>query len=396
MTNEELWAKLKRGMRNLTPQSHLAIGVHIVEHCNLNCKQCDHYSTLAEEEYLDINSYKKDCERLSELFGGEMLFIALLGGEPLLNPQITEFMRITREAFPVGEIKIVTNGVLLPSMPENFWEACKIYDVEISPTCYPIKLDYVGLKKLADSKGVKYTLEKSVQNTQAKKFAKKYSIYSKGAGGIDLAFEHFISCGQAVVCTVLKDGKMYPCPEAAYASHLKKYFNLDIQLSGRDGVDIYSVNSGYELLEKVSRPIPFCAYCDATPNDKAITSDWGISKKDRYEWLAFSFTEDDMQYLKLRKPIVYVFGAGTWGNQTVTYLKENGIAIKSVLVTRKKQDVDNIQGVPIVTLDELREVEPNSICLVALSILNREHKEEVYPLLSEIGFGDVVPISDLP
>lgn len=384
MTNEKLWTKIERGLTNITPKCQLSFIVHLAAHCNLNCKQCTQYSPLVEEEYLDINRYKKDCERLSELFDGEMGTIFLLGGEPLLHPQITESIRITREAFPIGNIVIVTNGLLLPSMPEDFWEACKKYNVNIEPTYYPIKFDYAGLKKLLDRKGVKYVSYDSSHRTQKK----LYPIRSTAADDhSSKSTINFLNCDCAT-CTTLKDGKMYPCGQAASAPHLKKYFNLDIHLSEKNGVDIYSVKSGDELLEKISKPIPFCQYCDVT--DEPITSDWGISRNDRYEWLAFGFTEDDIQYLKSKTPVVYVFGAGKWGTYIVTLLKNEGIETKRVLSTRKKQEIDNIHGVPIITLDELGEVEPNSICLVALA--SSVDKAEVYPLLSKIGFGDVIPV----
>lgn len=386
MTNEELWMKIECGFTNLTPYRELIGGVQIVEHCNLNCKQCNHLSPLAEEEYLDINSYQRDCNRLSELFDGKMSRMSLTGGEPLLHPQVTEFMRITREAFPIGRIMLMTNGLLLPTMPEGFWEACKTYDVIIEPTCYPVKFDYVGLRKLVNSKGIKYTPFNFEHTTQGK----SYPIRSR-ARYFDISTSNFLNCKVAHCGLSLRNGKLYPCGAVANAPHLKKYFNLDMQISEKNGVDIYSVKSGDELLEKLARPIPFCQYCDVT--DNVITCDWGISQKDRYEWLVFEFTEDDMQYLKSNKTVVYVFGAGKWGVQTVNLLKDQGIMIKSVLATRKKQGADNILGVPIVTLDELTQVEPNSICLVTLRTPNS--KSEVYPLLSQIGFGDVVPVSGI-
>lgn len=385
MTNEKLWMKIERGLRNMIPNCLLNFDVHVVEHCNLNCKQCNHFSPLAEEEYLDINSYKKDCSWLSKLFNGEVSAIYLLGGEPLLHPQIIEIIRVTREAFPIGQIMLVTNGLLLPAMPEDFWKACKKYDIIISYTCYPVKFDYAGLKEIADSKGVKYTpydIEHSIQR-------KTFPICSTRSGNNAVGTRsNFLGCTFATRCTTLKNGKMYPCQIAAHALHLKKYFNLDIHLSEKDCIDIYSVNSGDELLEKIARPIPFCRYCDVT--DECISSDWGISRKDRYEWLAFGFTEDDFQYLKSKTPVVYVFGAGKRGQQSIYLLKNEGVAIKSLLVTRKNKASNNILDVPIVTIDELKEVEPNSICLVALE--TPEVKSEVYPLLSQIGFGDVVPV----
>lgn len=385
--NEELWKKIERGVVNLTPNCQLNFAVHIVEHCNLNCTECNHYSPLAEEEFLDINSFEKDCSRLSELFDGEMCAIFLMGGEPLLHPQITEFMRVARKAFPIGKVALVTNGLLLRDMPEDFWEACKKYDVIIEHTCYPIKLDYDELEKITDSKGVKYNQFDRFHHTQFKRYPICDPLLGEHSS---LSTRNFLSCRLASNSEQLRNGKLYPCPQAAYASHLKKYFDLNLHLSEKDGVDIYSVKSGDELLEKLSRPIPFCRYCDVT--DELIASDWKASRRDRYEWLAFSFTAEDVQYLKSKAPVVYMFGAGRWGEQTAAFLKNKGIAVKSMLSTRKKA-IDNIQGIPIVTLDELGKVEPDSICLVALG--KRSDKEEVYPLLSKIGFGDVVPVCGL-
>lgn len=385
MTNEELWTKIERGLGNLTPYSQLYFSVQIVGHCNLGCKQCCHFSPLAGEEYLDINSYKKDCDRLSKLFDGEAFGITLSGGEPLLHPQLTEFISITREAFPVSQISILTNGLLLPTMPEFFWDACKKHDIIIRTTCYPV-IDYADAKMIADSKGVKY-IPPNVEHTNQ---FKQYPMRSRASFTNDISRVNFLNCRFAH-CITLKNGEMYPCSQAANVSYLSNYFNLDMHLSEKKGVNIYSVKSGDELLEKLARPIPLCRHCDVT--EQRISCDWGMTKKDRYEWLAFEFTADDIHYLKSKTPVVYVFGAGGWGKITVDLLKNEGIAIKSVLSTRKKQGIDNILGVPVVTLDELGEVEPNSICLVALS--TAIYKSEVYPLLSPIGFEDVVPVSGI-
>lgn len=64
--------------------------IHLVEHCNLKCKACDNYSSIAEEEYLDIENFENDMKRMRELFSGIQL-IRLLGGEPLLHPNLISF-----------------------------------------------------------------------------------------------------------------------------------------------------------------------------------------------------------------------------------------------------------------------------------------------------------------
>lgn len=137
----------------LLPNTKLRFEVHLTEHCNLNCKGCDNYSPLAEKEFLDIEEFKRDCGRLSELFKGKIEELSLLGGEPLLHPQIADFLEISRKNFPIGEIRIITNGLLLPKMNEKFWENCRKYDIVISPTRYPINFDYEGVEEMAYSGG---------------------------------------------------------------------------------------------------------------------------------------------------------------------------------------------------------------------------------------------------
>lgn len=392
MTNEELLKKIERGITNLTPQCQLKFEVHIVEHCNLNCKQCAHFSPLAEESCIRVERYEQDCRHLSELFGGEMSSIQLMGGEPLLHPQITEIMRITREAFPVGRIRIVTNGILLPKMTEKFWEACRENDVEISPSYYPIKFDYDAWGEIAESKNVKYT-PFSLPKRSKKSWGKVFPICPKQVGTYGLSRSNFLRCQDANHCVTLRDGRMYPCDIAAHAVHLKKYFDLDIQLSDRDSVDIYSVGSGAELLEALAKPIPFCQYCDVVDGDKLITCDWGVSHKDRYEWLAFEFTKADIAYLKEKKPVLYVFGAGAWGYRTLMKLKHQDIPVKAVLTTRHTDGQTDVLSVPVLSLEDLGALEANSVCLVALR--SRDAKEEVYPVLSQMGFRDVIPISGI-
>ena len=100
MTTEQIWNKqLEQRFYELHPHTLLRFEVHVAEHCNLSCRDCLHFSPLAKEEFLDIDEYRKDCARLSELFDSEVERLYLLGGEPLLHPNLVEIMKISREAF---------------------------------------------------------------------------------------------------------------------------------------------------------------------------------------------------------------------------------------------------------------------------------------------------------
>jgi molybdenum cofactor biosynthesis enzyme MoaA len=41
---------------------------HLTDHCNLNCKGCSHFCSIANENYLSMESFLKDMKRLSEIF----------------------------------------------------------------------------------------------------------------------------------------------------------------------------------------------------------------------------------------------------------------------------------------------------------------------------------------
>ena len=95
------------------PLTKLQFAFSVATHCNLNCKGCAHFSPLSKEEFPDFAEAERDFARLGELFHGKCSSISLMGGEPLLNPQIEDYCRMVRKYFPVGDVQIVTNGILL-------------------------------------------------------------------------------------------------------------------------------------------------------------------------------------------------------------------------------------------------------------------------------------------
>jgi molybdenum cofactor biosynthesis enzyme MoaA len=104
------------------PLQSLVMGVYAAQHCNLNCKCCTAFSPIAEEHFLDIETYKNDMENLSKLTSQKLASFYVTGGEPLLHPHITEIFDIAREYFPETPISFMTNGLLLLKIPEMFWE----------------------------------------------------------------------------------------------------------------------------------------------------------------------------------------------------------------------------------------------------------------------------------
>lgn len=234
----------------------LKFEVHIVEHCNLNCKGCFHFSNIADPEYLNVQEYENDVQRLAELYDGKLELALLLGGEPLLHNEIEKFMAITRTCFPVGKIGLVTNGILLLKMKESFWMACKEYSITLMPTIYPIYIDYGLIEQKAAACGIviDYFNEKSSKKT--------LSVLSIDPNGNQNSLDNFNSCYRANFCITLKNGRLYTCLVPAHLHHYFEKFGLDDVDFRNDGIDIYQAKDANEIERFLTMPITACAFCN--------------------------------------------------------------------------------------------------------------------------------------
>ena len=250
--------------------------VHLTEHCNLNCKGCSHFSPLADEEFLEIEAFEKDMARMAQLFGkNDIRMISLLGGEPLLHPQVNDFLRLTVKYFPNMRLQLVTNGLLLSNRSKSFWETCRATGAFIRISHYPIPLDYQALEKKAITEGVELYIEPK----QAPKNFHK-DVYDRlGLQDERLSHSHCEIFGD---CCQLKKGKFYPCTNSANIHHFNRFFNLGISLSAGNYIDIYKAQSKDEFIQLITSPIPCCRYCNL--NAQELNVKWERSKRNLEEW----------------------------------------------------------------------------------------------------------------
>ena len=249
------------------------VDINVVDHCNLKCKYCANFCPLANERYLDIEEYNKDCERLSSLTGGKIKTIRLLGGEPLLHPRLIEVIDITRKYFPLSEIDLVTNGLLLLKMPDDFWLECKRCGVKVAISHYPIELNYGEIKKTAKQFDVKTIYGKKARGMY------KWILDLNGEQDMKESYSY---CFRANQCTVLQNGKIYSCSLPPWINYFNDYFDKNLSVCDLDYIDIYKINGFEEILHFMSKPIPFCKYC----NTKIMkySNKWDISRKEISEW----------------------------------------------------------------------------------------------------------------
>ena len=264
-------------LKKFVPKSFLDyVEIHLVEHCNLNCASCTHFCPLAEEYYLDIETFTKDLNRLADLTNRRVGKIRLMGGEPLLHPELNKFMGKAREIFPNTNLSIVTNGILLNKQNQDFWNCCRENNILITISGYPIKLDYDFIKNKAKENNVHLSIPK-IQNSKA-----EFWHWVMDLNGKQNPIDSFKRCYHANKCIFLKNGKLYTCPIIPNICNFNKYFNKNLEVTPLDFIDIYKTENIMEILNFLAKPVPFCRYCDI--QHMTWHNTWKVSEKSIKEW----------------------------------------------------------------------------------------------------------------
>jgi len=254
----------------------LFFDVHICDHCNLNCKGCTNFCPVAEKKFVDLGILERDFKRLSELTNRKC-DVSLIGGEPLLHPDIIKILDITGKYFD-GASQIVTNGILLANQPDEFWQSCKKNAVKIVVSVYPIKIDEEKIAAQARKYGV--ALDALDRTKDISWYKHTWDL--SGGQNIEKAYR---KCPWGNVCIYLEDGKLDTCGFPLLTKHFNKYFDKSDQKfaepTEEDYVDIFKVNTIDEILKKLANPIPYCRYCTLN----FTYSEWEPSKKMMDEWV---------------------------------------------------------------------------------------------------------------
>ncbi len=108
-----------------------SLEVHVVDHCQLRCAQCCSLSPLLPKWCIDPADLARDLALARRAL--QPRFFKLVGGEPLLHPQIDECLAIARRSGIAPIVSLTTNGFLLPRTSDAFWERVQALTISIYP-----------------------------------------------------------------------------------------------------------------------------------------------------------------------------------------------------------------------------------------------------------------------
>lgn len=243
--------------------------VHAADHCNLNCKGCMHFSSLVRENVLpNFKELIQDIKQLKKIIN-HIDIIRILGGEPLLNPELEQYIILLRKTYPFANVNIVTNGALIEKMPSLLCDVIRKNKVHVHVSLYPpLKKRKDSIEQFLRDNEIIYQISECIET-----FTSTYQLQPF----VDKKYakEH---C--EIFCNNLRDGKISCCPNIIYTHYFNERFGT--KLPTKDGmIDIYEIKTARELHESLSKPRELCSYCDRTLN-----FDWSITKEQQSEWLS--------------------------------------------------------------------------------------------------------------
>lgn len=234
-----------------------AFELHVVEHCNLRCTSCCNMSPYLEERTLSVAQIEAMCRTMAQHL--EVDVFKIMGGEPLLHPQITEVVRAIRGTGISRVVRLFTNGLLLHRMDEEFWQA--LDELTISNyTSAPVKP--ATLAEIQE-KARRHDVVLNVKPVAA--FSEVMSDTRVGDGELQQVYD---SCWLRHRCMVVRNEKFYMCTRAAYAEefHARLLHGAhpdDLTQARGDGVRLDTPDLGAALLEYLNKaePLASCRFC---------------------------------------------------------------------------------------------------------------------------------------
>jgi hypothetical protein len=201
------------------------VEMHVTHVCNFTCDGCSHFSQEIYSGRETVDSFRNSLQPWARWL--EPKHFLVLGGEPTLNPELSEILEVARELMPTVNLMLVTNGWFLYKhrrLPGVLKKNRIHLDVSIhhdSPE-YLSKLEEI--KALASEWGIPIRWRESFRD---------WVRYYRGVGADAKPFndsnprsswEHCDSRW----CLTIHEGKLWKCPPIAYLPmHVRKYGDPD-------------------------------------------------------------------------------------------------------------------------------------------------------------------------
>ena len=248
----------------------------ITQVCNISCHGCTNYSDLPSAGYVTWQQGQQQLEPWLEIL--DIPDFGIIGGEPLINPEVVDWILGVRKLLPHSQIRFTTNGLLLHKHPDLF----RVFQ-DIGNCVFKITVHHSTdllenyIQELSESQEWDWTVEHGITrrvNPQGVRFqVNRPDVFLKTYRGeyANMLPHHnkpeqaFDICIQQT-CPLLHDSKIYKCSTAGLLRDTLNKLNNPNMDQWQPYVDPgISVNSAwpeiFEFVKNFGQPNKICAQC---------------------------------------------------------------------------------------------------------------------------------------
>jgi GTP 3',8-cyclase len=229
-----------------------ALEYHITDHCNLRCDHCCSFSPVLKKWLADPAVVREDLLAVRRVVRPQ--FLKIVGGEPLLHPQLEEILVTAHELQVGARIQLTTNGILLRELTPRSWGSIQMLSVSLYPEPALPKDLIRWVAKEAARRGIEVSW----------KMQDKFTCLDRDTLATPAeARETFADCWIRHRCNSIKNGRFYSCTRPQYIQK----FAADAPLFAADGIPVHVENAAALAAEirahlTQDEPLHSCFLCN--------------------------------------------------------------------------------------------------------------------------------------
>lgn len=192
--------------------------MHIVHHCNLSCRYCSHYCDIGYNGVIPLDTAREWLLAWTERIDFKRFY--LLGGEPLLHPELDKYIRFLHEIMPKSRRQIITNGLLLSKI-ENLLPLFIDTNTHIRFSIHPVRKsqekmfrDSLAVAERWLRRGLLVTIIPYADNWRVPYMGAGRDILPYAENDPEKSFAN--TCLNQPKCINLHEGKLWKCSRLAY------------------------------------------------------------------------------------------------------------------------------------------------------------------------------------
>jgi hypothetical protein len=236
-----------------------AFELHVTEHCNLRCAHCCNSSPYVAHKTLAPAHIAATLAQVSRVLRADVFKI--MGGEPLLHPEITEVLRVVRRSGVGDVVRLFTNGLLLHRMDDAFWGALDHLTVS-SYASAPVRPEHLAhIEEQCRRFDVVLNVKPVDHFSQV-----MTEVYRPDGDAVQRTFD---GCWLRHRCLVARDDRFFVCTRAAYLPDVHERVALQgafpdpARRRDEDSVPLDHPALGDAILGLLNRTTPLhaCRFC---------------------------------------------------------------------------------------------------------------------------------------